>query len=146
MARTEVDTILSYCRYSLNDTALADLIPFLQEKKVGVISASPLSMRLLTNRGAPDWHPAGDDIKETCANAAKYCRQKGVDISQLGMQFSLSHPDIHTTLMGTANPENVKKNIAWIEQPIDHELLSEMNAILAPISNKTWLSGRPENN
>ncbi len=146
MARIEVDTILSYCRYSLNDTALADLIPFLQEKKVGVISASPLSMRLLTNRGAPDWHPAGDDIKETCAKAAKYCRQKGVDISQLGMQFALSHSDIHTTLMGTANPENVKKNIAWIEQPIDHELLSEMNAILAPISNKTWLSGRPENN
>lgn len=146
MVRIEVDTILSYCRYSLNDTALADLIPFLQEKKVGVISASPLSMRLLTNRGAPDWHPAGDDIKETCAKAAKYCRQKGVDISQLGMQFALSHSDIHTTLMGTANPENVKKNIAWIEQPIDHELLSEMNAILAPISNKTWLSGRPENN
>ena len=146
MARIQVDTILSYCRYSLNDTALTDLIPSLQEQNLGVISASPLSMRLLTNRGAPDWHPASNDIKETCAKAAKYCRQEGVDISQLGMQFSLSHPDVHTTLMGTANPENVKKNIAWIEQPVDHELLAKVNSILAPIANKTWLSGRPENN
>jgi len=144
--RTEVDTILSYCHYTLNDTSLEGLIPYLEEKGVGIINASPLGMGLLTNRGTPDWHPASDEIKRTCAQAAAYCRSKGVDIAKLALQFSLSNPRIHTTLVGTANPENIRKNVRWIEEPIDEELLAEVREILKPIANKTWIVGRPENN
>lgn len=145
-ARTEVDTTLSYCRYALNDTSLTALIPFLQEKEVGIISASPLGMGLLTGRGAPDWHPASAEIKEACAQAAAYCRSKGVDIAKLAMQFALANPDIHTTLVGTANPDNIRKNVEWITEPLDEALLGEVLEILKPIHNKTWPSGRPENN
>ena len=53
-----LDAILSYCHYSLNDTALADLAPLLKSRGVGAINASPLSMGLLSQRGAPAWHPA----------------------------------------------------------------------------------------
>ena len=112
MDRAEIDTILSYCHYELNDTALDELIPALKVKDIGIISASPLGMGLLTQRGTPEWHPATDDIKETCAQAVAYCRSNGVDIAQLAIQFSLSNPDIATTLVGTANPENIKKNVA----------------------------------
>ena len=144
--RTYVDTILSYCRYSLNDTGLADLVPYLQDKGVGVISASPLSMGLLTRRGAPDWHPATDDIKAACARAAQHCQDNGADIAKLAMQYSLANPDIATTLVGTANPVNIEKNVRWIEEPINQSLLDEVLAILEPIHNKTWPGGRPENN
>jgi len=43
-----VDVILSYCHNSLNDSTLINEIPYFTEKRVGVISASPLSMGLLT--------------------------------------------------------------------------------------------------
>lgn len=144
--RTEVDTILSYCHYSLNDTALKGLIPYLKERGVGVINASPLSMGLLSDRGAPGWHPASDETRQACAKAAAFCREQDVDIVQLAVQFSVSHPDLATTLVGTANPENIKKNVQWAESPIDEELLAKVEAILTPIHNKTWSSGRPENN
>jgi L-galactose dehydrogenase len=143
--RAEIDTILSYCRYELNDTALADLIPILKEKEIGIISASPLGMGLLTDRGAPAWHPAQDDLKEACARTAAHCRRKGVDIAQLALQFALANPDIHTTLVGTANPNNIRKNVAWLEAPLDQDLLAEVQSILKPVMNKTWPSGRPEN-
>ncbi|GIV79647.1 MAG: oxidoreductase [Litorilinea sp.] len=146
LERTDVDSILSYCRYALNNTQLVDLIPFLQEKQVGIINASPLSMGLLTNRGAPAWHPASEEIKQTCARAAAFCREQGVDIAKLALQFALANPDIHTTLVGTANPENIRKNVAWMEEPLDEELLAQVQQILAPIHNQIWLSGRPENN
>ena len=144
--RTEVDTILSYCRYSLNDTALLDLVPYLKERGVGIINASPLSMGLLSNRGAPDWHPAPELIKETCAQAAAFCREQGVDIAQLAIQFSLSNPVIPTTLVGTANPNNIEKNVRWTQEPIDQALLAEVLKILEPIHNNTWPQGLPENN
>ena len=55
-----VDTVLSYCHYSLNDQTLADMIPYLKEKRVGIINASALSMGLLTDQASSfplwPWH------------------------------------------------------------------------------------------
>jgi L-galactose dehydrogenase len=144
--RADLDAILSYCHYSLNDTALLDLVPYLKKKGVGIINASPLSMRLLSNRGAPDWHPASEKIRETCAKAAAFCREQGVDIAALALQFSVANPDIPTTLVGTANPAHIEEDVRCIEKPLDEALLAEVMAILAPIHNETWPSGRPENN
>lgn len=146
LEQTEIDTILSYCRYALNDTSLAELIPTLQAKNIGIISASPLGMGLLTNRGAPAWHPASDGIKEVCTRAAAYCHRQGGDIAKLAMQFALANPDIQTTLVGTANPDNIRQNVAWLEEPLDEELLAAVQKILQPVQNKTWIVGRPENN
>lgn len=58
-----IDVILSYCHYGINDTTLEDLLPYLKTKGVGVISASPLSMGLLTEHGPPEWHPASPQLK-----------------------------------------------------------------------------------
>jgi L-galactose dehydrogenase len=140
-----VDTVLSYCHYTLNDSSLVTLLPYLQEKGAGIINASPLAMGLLTERGAPDWHPAPELLKAACAKAAAHCRAEGVDIAQLALQFSVSHPAIGTTLVGTASPKNLRKNVAWIAQSPDPRLLDEVQAILAPARNMTWPSGRPEN-
>jgi len=141
-----LDAILSYCHYSLNDTALLDLLPYLQAKGVGVINASPLSMGLLTDRGAPEWHPAPPRVRQVCAQAAAYCRSQGADIAKLAVQFSVAHPDIATTLVGTANPANIAKNVRWAEEPLDYELLLRVLEVLEPIHNETWPSGRAENN
>jgi L-galactose dehydrogenase len=146
LSRTQVDTILSYCHYSLNDSSLDSLLPFLSEKRVGVISASPLSMGLLSDRGAPAWHPAPGDIGSACSLAAAYCSARGEDISKLALQFSTSNPAIATTLVGTASPENIEKNVRWVDEPVDQELLGEVLRILGPARNLTWASGRPENN
>jgi L-galactose dehydrogenase len=143
--RTDLDAILSYCHYALNDTALADMTPYLKQKGVGIINASPLSMRLLTSRGAPEWHPAPEAVQQACAEAAAFCRAQGTDIARLAIQFSTSNPDIATTLVGTANPDNVVKNVRWANEPLDRALLDEVLAILAPVHNVTWPSGRPEN-
>jgi len=146
LERAPVDTILSYCHYTLNDTTLAGLLPFLKEKGAGVINASPLSMGLLTERGRPPWHPAAPEIKARCAEAAAYCRARGMDIAQVAVQFSVSHPDIATTLISTADPANIESNARWVEAPPDAALLAEVQALLAPIRDQTWPSGRAENN
>ena len=144
--RASIDTILSYCHYELNDTGLLDLVPYLKGKGVGVISASPLGMGLLSTRGTPDWHPAPALVKETCAKAAAHCRARGASIEKLAVQFAVAQPEIATTLVGSASPDNMRRNVQWIGEPIDPQLLGDVLAILKPIHNLTWPSGRPENN
>ncbi|MCA1595789.1 MAG: aldo/keto reductase [Chloroflexi bacterium] len=108
LERTAVDTVLSYCRFSLNDTSLETIIPFLQDRGVGLISASPLSMGLLTDRGPAEWHPAPAQLRSAAARAAAYCRQHGADIAQIALEFSLSNllAPVQNLAWSSGRPEN----------------------------------------
>jgi len=110
----------------------------LQEKGVGLINASPLSMGLLTMRGAPEWHPAPDEIRNACQRAANICRNGGTSLEKLAIQYSVSNKSIPTTLVSTARPENIKKNIRWTEEVLNQELLEDVLNELSPIHNLTW--------
>jgi L-galactose dehydrogenase len=145
-----VDVILSYCHYSINDTSLEDLLPYLKSKGVGVITASPLSMGLLTENGPPQWHPAPSELKSACAAAAAHCKAKGKNISKLALQYSLKNKDIASVLVGMNSVQQVRENIAaTVEveegQCIDQELLEEVEAIISPVKNLTWPSGSGHN-
>lgn len=141
-----LDVVLSYCHYSLNDNTLLGLLPIIKQRGTGLINASPLSMGLLGTRGTADWHPAAEEIKTICKRAALFCEQQGTPIAKLAVQYSTSRPDIPTTLVSTANPDNMMQNIQWLEEPLDEQLLCAVMEILAPVHNRTWSSGLREYN
>jgi L-galactose dehydrogenase len=144
--RADLDVILSYNHYTLQNTMLADLVPYLKGKGVGIMNAAPFSARLLTNLPLPAWHKATPRVREVCRKAAEHCASRGVDIAQLALQFSLANEDMATCIVGSANPENVKKWAEWAEAPVDQTLRDEVLQILAPIHNWFYAEGRPENN
>src|SRR2546426_1957540 len=131
--RTELDCTLSYCHYSLNNTSMLGLIPYLKAKGVGIMNASPFSERLLTRQPLPSWHHAPPLLREYCRKAVDYCDRKGVDIAKLAIQFSIQNPDITTTVAGTANPTNMENILKWIEEPLDRALLAEVQKIFEPV-------------
>lgn len=146
LERAKLDVILSYNHYTLQNTMLAGLAPYLQQYNVGIMNAAPFSARLLTNAPLPDWHKATDQVRAVCKQAADHCAARGVDIAQLALQFSIANEDLATCIVGSANPENIRKWVDWSEMPLDTQLLSEVLAILAPIHNWYYIEGRPENN
>jgi L-galactose dehydrogenase len=140
-----VETILSFCHFELNDSSLELLLPDMKENHVGVINAAPTGMGVLTTRGAPDWHPASPEIIAGCRRAVEYCESIGADIVKLAVQYSISNPEIATTLVGTANPENIRRNVAYAEEPVDQGLLDRVLEILQPIHNHNFTRGLPAN-
>ena len=133
-----VETVLNFCHYCLCDDALADHLDYFESRGIGLINASPLSMGLLSERGVPDWHPAPKPLVEACQRAAGYCRQQGYPIEKLAMQFSVSNPRIPSTLFSSANPDNVRRNLAFIEEPIDWQLVKEVQEIIGDQKRVTW--------
>lgn len=146
LEQTDLDVILSYNHYTLQNTMLADLVPYLQQKQVGIMNAAPFSARLLTNQPLPPWHKATTEVRDICRRAAEHCDSRGVDIAQLAVQFSIENPDMATCIVGSANPDNVRRWVEWVDQPIDRELLAEVQTILQPIHNWHYIEGREENN
>ncbi|MFV0442903.1 MAG: aldo/keto reductase [Planctomycetaceae bacterium] len=145
--QTDVDCVLSYNQYTLQNTRFADeTVPYLKSKGIGVMNAGPFSARLLTNAPLPAWLKEPEAVKAAARRAAALCESNGVDIAQLALQYSCAHPDIATTIAGSANPDNIRKWAEWIAQPIDTELLAEVRKVFAPVSNIGHQEGLPENN
>jgi L-galactose dehydrogenase len=140
-----IEAILSFCHYALNDTSLEPVLPYFQKKGVGVINASCTGMGLLSARGAPAWHPGSVAIKDGCRKAAEFCQARGVDIVKLALQFACAQPDIATTCIGTASPDNLRDNLAYFAEAPDWKLIAEVREVLRPIANFNYTRGRPEN-
>ncbi len=133
-----VESVLNFCHYCLNDDKLVDFLDYFESKGVGVINASPLSMGLLSHRGAPDWHPAPKALADACRKAADYCASKNVQIEKLAVQYSVNNPRIAGTLFSSANPENVKRNIQWANEPMDEALVKEVQEIIGDQKRVSW--------
>ena len=133
-----IDAALTHNIYCLHDTRLLALLPLAKEKGIGLINASPFASGLLTQRGAPDWHPASPAQRAVFVEAADFCRSKGTDISKLALQWSADHPDIVTTMFSSADPESVRRNVAWLREPADHLMIRQVQEILAPVTNQHW--------
>ena len=147
LAQAELDCVLSYNQYTLQNTRFADeLVPELKSRGVGVMNAGPFSARLLTNAPLPDWLKEPEEVKTAARKAAAHCQSRGVDIAQLALQFSIANPDITTTVAGSANPDNIRKWSQWAAAPIDETLLREVQDIFAPVKNLGHTEGLPENN
>lgn len=133
-----VESILNFCHFTLNDDKLLDFLDYFENRGIGVINASPLSMGLLSQRGVPAWHPAPASLVEACRRAVEHCSAKGYPIEKLAMQFSVSEPRIATTLFSSANPANVAKNIAYVSERPDMELVSEVKRIIGDQQRVSW--------
>ena len=115
-----VESILNFCHYCLNDDKLMDYLDYFEERGIGIINASPLSMGLLSQRGVPDWHPAPQSLVEACQKAVQHCLSKNYPIEKLAIQYSVSYPRIATTLFSSANPQNVIKNLEYADVCLWH--------------------------
>ena len=147
LGQTDLDCVLSYNQYTLQNTRFADeLLPLLEERGVGAMNAGPFSARLLTNAPLPAWLKEPESVKDAARAAAALCESRGVDIAKLALQFSLSNPRIATTVAGSANPENIRNWAKWAAEPMDEGLLREVQELFAPVKNIGHLEGLPENN
>ena len=78
-------------------------------------------------------------MQDACRRAAEYCRSKDYPIEKLAMQFSTSlNPRIATTLFSSANPKNVLKNINYVSEPMDEQLVKDVQAIIGDQMRVRW--------
>jgi len=146
LSRSDLDVVLTYNHYTLQNDMALSLIEPCREQNVGLINAAPFSARLLTNLELPVWHKATDEVREIAAKAAAHVRDRGSDIAKLALQYSVANEDFSSCVTGSANPDRVNQWCDWLEEPMDEVLVSEVKEILKPIHNWVYVEGRPENN
>ena len=75
--QAEVDCVLSYNQYTLQNTRFADeTVPYLKGKGIGIMNAGPFSARLLTNAPLPAWLKEPEDVKAAALELASDEREQ----------------------------------------------------------------------
>ncbi len=146
LANADIDVLLTYNHYTLQNDMALELVPICQKQGVGLMNAAPFSARLLTSAPLPEWHKATPEVREIAKKASDHGTAAGTDIAQVALQFSIANPDMTTCVTGSANPGRVSQWVDWADAPMDEQLLAEVLEILKPIHNWFYIEGRPENN
>ena len=65
----------------------------------------PPLLRVCCLQGPPEWHPAPDEVKAACKQAAEYAKAQGSNISQLAIKWALQQDGIASHLIGFTKPQ-----------------------------------------
>ncbi|MDQ4075516.1 MAG: aldo/keto reductase [Chloroflexota bacterium] len=132
----------------LNRTPEAEIFPYCQEHNIGVIVRGALAMGILTGKFTPDTHFEEGDFRQNWQNNPEERRiflndlekveqlhplAEGRTLTQLALQFTLSHPAVSTTIPGAKNVRQMRENIrAATLPPLAEEELRQIDEITPP--------------
>lgn len=105
------NSVLTYARNTLIDNTLDEYLPFFEKQNIAVICAAGHAMRLLTNVGPFEWHPAHNDTKEVCKEAGEYCSKNGVELGKLAMYHFIQVKGPATFLVGMQTRKLLEMNL-----------------------------------
>ena len=144
--QVDVDTVLSWAHYNLVEDEINDeLTPLSKEKGFGLINASPLLQRLLSESPVPAWHRSPQEVKDLQPQLIRLCAEYGVKLSDVANRYALNHPDISTTIVGMSKLKNVEQNVRVLDFKIPGGLLDSIEEMVKPFKNRMWFEGNPEN-
>jgi len=130
------DVILTYNDYHpIRTTALTDgLLELAKQHDVGVINGSPLAHGLLYGEDpqvvAARWRTSpGERDVATASRLYAWCREKGVSMLAVVLQFCLRQPQLNCTLTGAKSVAELSQNLAAVRTPLPEALWSELQEL-----------------
>jgi L-galactose dehydrogenase len=104
-----IQSCLTYCHYTLNDTTLVSsgFMEWAKSRGCLVYNGSPLGMGLFSSSGPASWHPASPAQREAARRAADAARSRGFEISTLALRCALSCPHVASVIFSTAKLEEL---------------------------------------
>ncbi len=142
----DFDTVLSWAHYNLiQDEIMDELVPLSKEKGFGLMNAAPLVQRILSDAQIPAWHNAPAEVKAIQGPLLALCQKYQVPLSDVAMRFAMDQEAISTTIVGMCDMHMIQSNLRAFHLQMPDGILEEIAALVAPIKNRMWFEGLPEN-
>jgi len=125
------DCFLLAGRYTLLDqTALAEFLPYCVEHGIGVVAGGPYNSGILAvgpREGATfNYRAASPEMMDKAARVKAVCDRYQVPLKAAALQFILAHPAIVSVIPGARSIAEVEENVGLVEYPIPAELWAEL--------------------
>jgi D-threo-aldose 1-dehydrogenase len=125
------DCFLLAGRYTLLDqTALAEFLPYCVEHHISVVAGGPYNSGILAvgpRAGATfNYRAAPPEMMDKAARIAQVCERHQVPLKAAALQFILAHPAIASVIPGARSVAEVEENARMVELAIPGELWAEL--------------------
>jgi D-threo-aldose 1-dehydrogenase len=130
-SQTGFDTVLTHLDYTLLDQSARLMIEYAALRGVGVINASPLGSGLLVGTDPRLHREMYTEVRRYRPLAIKlydFCRERGVSLLSLALQYPMLHPGISITLTGPSSPHEVNANMDACQVTIAPEVWQNLHA------------------
>ena len=122
-AAGDFDCFMLAGRYTLlEQDALDELLPLVEDKGISMLIAGPFNSGILASGAAGtakyNYKDAPADVLEKVRRIEAVCERHGVDIAAAALQFPLAHSAVASVVPGAVKPEEVRRNAALMSQPI----------------------------
>lgn len=123
------DVCLTFCDYNLLDQSAAEgLLDEAAAYDVGVLNGAAVMLGLL---GGSDprlntTYLATPERASRAYDLWRWAQSKGVSIEALNLQLCLKEPRIASTLVGVADPDELRRDLAAVAEPVADEVWVEL--------------------
>jgi aryl-alcohol dehydrogenase-like predicted oxidoreductase len=137
-----------------------DILPFCEEKGIGIIGYMALLQGLLADiytsfEDIPDWqqrtrhfnckntkgcrHGEEGAEEETIAalkSIRQICKESGFSMAEIAIKWILENSAITCTLVGSRNVRELEANVKAVQSPLSREIKAELDRITLPVMEK----------
>jgi D-threo-aldose 1-dehydrogenase len=112
------------------------LLDVAHARGLGVANAAPYGSGMLAK--GPDaypryaYHTASPELIEKTRRLAALCKQYGVPLAAVALQFSTRDPRITSTIIGMTKPERIQQTIDLLNTSVPDDIWPQVDAIAAP--------------
>ena len=142
----KIDTILTYCNYSLHCNLLNNYIDKWISQNIKIIQGGCTSMGLLTDKGPPDWHPANNELKDKCKEISTICSTDNENITKVAFQYIYNNTKILSVLIGPTNTNELQNYYRWKSTESNILLEDKIIQLFEKYQNYIWIEPNTEKN
>lgn len=149
------ETIQSFYTIASRDLE-REIVPVLNDQKVGLMVWSPLAGGLLADKGKPqgsrrstfDFPPMDLPRVEKCLEAMRpIAKAHGASVARVALAWLLAQKHVTSVLIGAKSTDQLKDNIAATELTLSGEELEALNKVSAlPMEYPGWMIARQSQN
>jgi D-threo-aldose 1-dehydrogenase len=130
----DFDCLLVAGRYTLIDhTALRDLLPVCQSRKISVVIGGPYNSGILATGVRPgatyNYVDASPAVIEKVAAIEAVCKRHHVPLPAAALQFPMAHPAVAAIIPGARSAAEVERNIELLNLPIPKDFWEELQQL-----------------
>jgi len=110
------------------------IFPAAEKHNIGIFLATPLERGLLATGPNPDSHYSARNFKpeiiDNVAKIQKLCREFGISLLAVALQWCLRHPLVSTVIPGISLPSEGVQNIEAVQMDIPEAFWPELDTLI----------------
>jgi D-threo-aldose 1-dehydrogenase len=126
LAIADLDAVLLAGRYTLLEQGALPFLDTCRRREVGVVVGGPFNSGVLASGARPgarfDYQDAPDAVLDRVRQLDAACRECGVPLPAVALQFPLAHPAVVSVVAGARDATELRQIIDWMRMDIPSDL------------------------